>query len=300
MLVPLKPEQEAQADTAALPAANAPTSIPAGATQAKVVEVVDGDTITVDIDGRTETVRLIGIDTPETRDPNDPVECYGAEATKRTKVMLPKGRTVYLEKDITDRDRYDRLLRYVWFKGKDDGKPRLANEILVREGFAVVSTYQPDSRYADWFTTAQKAARDEGRGLWPTCGGADTPLSATQAPVPTEPPALVSECSTFASFSDAEAYYDAHPDAVALDPNRDGRACEVYFGVDQSAPPPPPSSGDTSGGGAPIYTGGDRNCSDFATHAEAQAAWEAAGGSAANNVWGLDRDRNGIACESLP
>ncbi|MDP9358831.1 MAG: thermonuclease family protein, partial [Chloroflexota bacterium] len=90
--------------------AAAEDKIPEGAERAKVVSVVDGDTIKVErANSQTKTVRLLLIDTPETRDPNDPVECYGAEATKRTKVMLPKGRTVYLEKDVSDTDRYKRL-----------------------------------------------------------------------------------------------------------------------------------------------------------------------------------------------
>ncbi len=101
--------------------------IPRGTERATIVSVVDGDTIKVERDGKTKTesVRLLLIDTPETRDPNDPVECYGAEATKRTKTMLPKGRTVYLERDVTDTDRYQRLLRYVWFKGRTTARPSL-------------------------------------------------------------------------------------------------------------------------------------------------------------------------------
>ncbi len=135
-----------------------PEGIPTGSVKANVVDVVDGDTVRFTLaDGSgVETVRLIGIDTPETKDPNDPVECFGAEATDRTEVMLRPGRTVYLERDVTDRDRYDRLLRYVWFLGKDDGKARLANEILVREGLPLSP---PTNRTAATLTASSRRSR---------------------------------------------------------------------------------------------------------------------------------------------
>ncbi|CAA9579408.1 MAG: hypothetical protein AVDCRST_MAG19-3692 [uncultured Thermomicrobiales bacterium] len=174
-----------------------PEGIPKEATRARIGEVTDGDTVVVEVGGRTEPVRLIGIDAPEARDSNDPAECFGAEATARTARMLPPGREVWLERDVSDRDRYDRLLRYVWFVSREDGGARLANQILVQEGFAVASTYQPDSRYAGRFASAQGAARALGRGLWEACGGADTPLGeaapeptarATRTPEPTPRP----------------------------------------------------------------------------------------------------------------
>ncbi len=224
-------------------------TIPEGAERAKVVSVVDGDTIKVEREsGQVKTVRLLLIDTPETRDPNDPVECYGAEATKRTKAMLPKGRTVYLEKDVSDTDRYKRLLRYVWFKGAKDGKAYLANELLVKEGYAALSTYPPDVARVEQIRDAEREARAEERGLWAACGGIDTPLADAPAPQPTAP-LLIADCSAFGSFEEAQVYYGANPGATALDPNGDGRACEVYFGVDQPAAPP-------AGGVPPVETGG--------------------------------------------
>ena len=243
--------------------------LPEGLTEAEVVSVTDGDTIKVrikegDDEGEVQTVRLIGIDTPETRDPNDPVECFGAEATKRLETMLPEGRTVYLERDISDTDRYDRKLRYVWFEGKRDGKAYLANELLVREGFAVVSTFPPDVAHVVAFTHAQNLATFRQAGLWAECGGADTPLAATQTPptraaVPTHPPAptavpLITECGVFGSFAEANAYYATNPAAQPfLDPNGDGRACEVFFGIDQGAAPPPVAPPSSGGGCDPSY-----------------------------------------------
>lgn len=274
-----------------LGAAAAGDQIPFGAERATIVKALDGDTIRVSVNGKGRTVRLILIDTPETRDPNSPVECFGAEATKRLRTMLPKGRTVYLEKDVSDKDRYGRSLRYVWFKGKEDGKAYLANEIMAEEGYAALATFPPDLKYVDRIRVAVQEARDANRGLWPACGGVDTPLAVVSAPEPT-PVTLISDCSAFASFAEAQAYYAANPGAAALDPNGDGRACEVYFGVDVV-----PTGGTTDGSGSgSAGGGGDLDCADFATWADAQGYYEANGG---NNVDNLDSDYDGIACEAL-
>ncbi len=290
-----------------------PDGVPDGAMEAKVLRIVDGDTIDVGISGHTVRVRLIGIDTPETKDPNDPVECYGAEATTHTTGMLG-GRTVWLEKDVSEIDRYERLLRYVWVVPKSGGAAYFANEQLVRDGYAMASRFPPDVKYAERLRDAERDARDAGRGLWDVCGGADTPLEPTATPrprpsatprprsTPTPKPALIAECGGFGSFEEANVYYRAHPEVQpSIDPNGDGRACEIFFGVDAPQPPPDAPQGVVDPGGATNpYAGGDLDCADFATHAEAQAAWEANGGSAANNVWGLDRNHDGVACESLP
>jgi micrococcal nuclease len=108
-------------------------------------------------------VRLIGIDTPETVEPGVPVMCFGPEASRFTTSQL-EGRRVRLEFDVERLDRYGRTLAYVWIGG------RLFNEVLVRRGFAVVTTYPPDVKYVDRFVAAQRAARGGGRGLWSACG----------------------------------------------------------------------------------------------------------------------------------
>lgn len=174
-------------DEPSVPAAD---KLPDGLTRAKVVEIVDGDTLKSrieegDAEGQIQTIRLIGIDTPETKHPSQPVECYGAEASNRLEEMLPEGRTVYLEQDISDTDRFDRKLRYVWFEGKRDGKAYLVNEMMVREGFAVVSTFPPDVAHIDELTHAQDVATFREAGLWEECGGADTPLAAATEAAPT-------------------------------------------------------------------------------------------------------------------
>lgn len=134
---------------------------------ATVLDVVDGDTIQVDINGQKKKLRYIGINTPETVDPRKSVECYGKEASNENK-RLVEGKKVYLEKDISETDKYGRLLRYVYLP-LDDGSVLFVNDYLVRQGFAAASTFPPDIRYSDQFNLAQKQAHDNNRGLWATC-----------------------------------------------------------------------------------------------------------------------------------
>jgi micrococcal nuclease len=145
--------------TAEPPAAPSPT---AGRTPAQVVRVIDGDTIAVLIDGVEYRVRYIGMDTPETVDPRLPVECFGREASQRNRELL-EGKTVELEKDVSETDQYDRLLRYVWVDGE------MVNATLVREGYAVAVTYAPDVKYQELLLELQRQARAEGQGLWSAC-----------------------------------------------------------------------------------------------------------------------------------
>jgi len=130
----------------------------------RVVEVVDGDTIRVDLDGEESPVRLIGIDTPEKDGPYTDEECFGEQASKYTEGALG-GRDVELEIDVERTDRFDRTLAYVWIDGE------LFNERILREGYAVLATFPPNVRYVDRFSAAQRRARDEQAGLWGTCPG---------------------------------------------------------------------------------------------------------------------------------
>jgi micrococcal nuclease len=134
--------------------------------QARVVRVVDGDTIVVDRGHGTEKLRYIGMDTPETVDPNRPVEPMGAEASKANAALVA-GRTVWLEKDVSEVDRFGRLLRDVWLP--DAGQPSgwlFVNLELVARGYAQVATFPPDVRYVDLLLAAQQRARQAGVGLW--------------------------------------------------------------------------------------------------------------------------------------
>ena len=126
-----------------------------------VVDVVDGDTLKVNMPDRT-TIRVIGINTPETVDPRRPVECFGKEASARAHELLD-GKKVYLEYDSSqgERDRYGRTLAYVWLP---DG--RSLGETLITEGYANEYTYDTPYRYQDEYNRAEAAARDGEVGLW--------------------------------------------------------------------------------------------------------------------------------------
>ena len=136
----------------------------AASSDGRVVRVVDGDTIRVRIGGRVETVRYIGIDTPESVKPGAPVECFAHRAAAENE-RLVGGRRVRLERDAEARDRYGRLLAYV--VRQSDGID--VNEALVRGGFAVTLTIPPNVRHAERLRAAAAAARREGRGLWRAC-----------------------------------------------------------------------------------------------------------------------------------
>jgi micrococcal nuclease len=137
-----------------------------------VTRVVDGDTIEVQIAGATYRVRYIGIDTPETVDPRRPVGCYGREASERNHHLV-EGKTVGLEKDVSETDDFGRLLRYVWVDGE------MVNATLVREGYAVASTYPPDVKHQELFLSLQREAIEAGRGLWGAACATPTPAPAT-------------------------------------------------------------------------------------------------------------------------
>lgn len=126
----------------------------------QVVRVVDGDTIIVNIDTKEERVRLIGVNTPESVKPDTPVQKYGIEASNFTKSLL-KNKKVNLEFDAGKRDKYSRLLAYVYLP---DG--RMVNKILLEEGYAQVMTVPPNVKYQKEFLELQRKARKQEKGLW--------------------------------------------------------------------------------------------------------------------------------------
>ena len=129
--------------------------------------MVDGDTVVVDIDGQHETVRLIGIDTPETVKPDSPVECFGPEASAFTKHLLPTGTALRLVRDVEARDDYGRLLAYVYLAS--DGS--FVNLEIVRRGFATLLTFPPNVAHVDEFVAAAQSAQQADLGLWAGCSG---------------------------------------------------------------------------------------------------------------------------------
>ena len=133
--------------------------------QPLVKRVIDGDTVELENGGK---VRYIGIDTPETLDPRKPVQCFGKNASAKNKELV-EGKPVWLVKDVTDKDKYGRLLRYVYLGDPAQESSMFVNLELVKQGFAHSYTYPPDIKYQDLFISAQTEARENQRGLWASC-----------------------------------------------------------------------------------------------------------------------------------
>ncbi len=140
---------------------------------AVVSRVVDGDTIVIDLGGQQEKVRLIGIDTPETKSPTKPVQCYGKEASAHMAELLPSGTPVRLERDVEERDKYGRLLAYVY--RVSDGL--FVNLDLAQGGYADALRIAPNVAHAEEFQAAVDGAHRQDSGLWGTCGGPGHPAS---------------------------------------------------------------------------------------------------------------------------
>lgn len=196
-----------------------------------VVKVIDGDTLSVSMEGKTETIRLIGVNTPETVDPRKSVECFGREASKKAKELL-SGRKVRVENDQSQgtRDKYGRMLVYVY---REDGL--LVNKYLVEHGYAYEYTYNTPYKFQSEFKAAQKSAETNKRGLW-----ADG-VCEVKSPVPQVPIKYnfsnyicaynAYNCSNFSTHTEAQSVYEAcggaGNDIHRLDQDKDGLACET-------------------------------------------------------------------------
>ncbi|MCB9078634.1 MAG: thermonuclease family protein [Anaerolineaceae bacterium] len=220
------------ADTPTVTSTPLPISTPDIFQYASVVRVIDGDTIEVMIDSVEYTVRYILIDTPETHGEVEPFGAAAAEANRQ----LTEGKTVLLEKDVSETDRYGRLLRYVYV---DD---MMVNELLVQIGLAQVATYPPDVKYLDRILAAQNHAQDKELGMWGT-----RPIrepTATFTPIPPAAPLRTEtnpvcncgsntyNCSDFSSHQSAQQCYEycksvGAGDVHDLDRDHDGDACEA-------------------------------------------------------------------------
>lgn len=197
--------------------------------RATVVRVVDGDTIVIDRGRGEERLRYIGVDTPETVDPRQPVQWMGPEASAANKALVD-GRAVVLERDVSETDRFGRLLRYVWLEdGASVGAASgwlLVNLELVARGFAQVSTFPPDVRYVELYLAAQRIAREQGLGLWGegperTAGpGGDCDAAYPTVCIPPPPPDL--DCGDIAY----RRFEVLPPDPHRFDGDGDGVGCE--------------------------------------------------------------------------
>lgn len=263
-------------------------------TTVRVTRVVDGDTVEISpaIDG-IEDVRLTGVDTPETRDPDCGVQPYGDVASAFTKAQL-SGQQVELEFDVEKTDRYNRLLAYVY---PSDGT--MFNETLLEEGYAQVATFPPNVKYVDRFLAAQEEARVAALGMWGLSsedlsaqtdqgndiggGGCDQPQTAQPQQEPQQPQAPASEqdlydCGDFQYQEDAQAVYEQDTsDPYGLDgpqgeasTGTPGVACEELPNrtpngtrqqrdaptpILEPTPPPPPPSSSSRGGSSPPVSG---------------------------------------------
>ena len=233
----------------------------AAAKSYKVIEVIDGDTLDVMMDGEKKRLRLIGVDTPETKDPRKPVQCFGKEASAFTTKTLT-GQTVSLEADPTqgELDKYDRLLRYVILA---DG--RNFNQLLISSGYAHEYTYDKPYKYQVAFKAAQKEAEAAKRGLWAdnTCAG-DTTSAAQQAPAP------------------------------APAPTPSPAPTPVPAPAPQPQPQPQPAPAPTA---VCDCSGNKYNCGDFSGHSAAQACFNYCMQQTGTDIHRLDGNNDGSACE---
>lgn len=206
----------AAAPSAAAPAAASVRASPVAPTsrqRVQVLSVTDGDTIRVSIDGRSTPVRYIGIDTPETVDPRQSAGCFGKEASDANK-RLVEGKMVELEKDVSETDRFDRLLRYVYVEIAGRGLV-MVNEELVRGGFAKSTSYPPDVKYQEVFRVRESEARTAAAGLW---GGA----CAAATPAPTVAPTVARTVAPTAAPTAAATVAPAPALSVTITTSRYG------------------------------------------------------------------------------
>jgi micrococcal nuclease len=181
---------------------------------ARVLEVVDGDTLRVEIAGANEPVRLIGVDSPELNHPTRGEEPLGREAATFVENALDTW--VCLEFEVTNRDGFDRLLRYVWLPDA-----RLLNEVLLDEGLAQVSTFPPDVRHLDdRYLPAQDSAQSAGRGIWAKHSPGVCDAAYPAVCIPPRPPDL--DCADI----EHRRFPVIPPDPHAFDSDGNGIGCE--------------------------------------------------------------------------
>lgn len=268
---PVVPSPEASAVTSSVP-----TPLPSASTAPDgslsgpypVTEIVDGDTIKVAIDGQSKTLRVIGMDTPEIKDPRSVVECFGQEASNKANELL-RGKSVYLEADATqgELDKYGRTLRYVFFD--DGGQRRNFAQLMISEGYAFEYTYQTPYKYQADFKAAQNGAQSGTKGLWSpqTCNGLRQAL---------KPSSQVNSSPNPASSPVATANSAA---TAAIQANTPNPTKEV-----ESQP-----KGGNAGTGA--YGCAKKKCTEVASCEEAYYQLKTCGNTS------LDRDKDGVPCE---
>lgn len=243
----------------------------------EVVKVIDGDTITIKINDKNETVRLIGLDTPETHDARTGVQCFGKEATEKLKSVI--GDRVAVERDEREgeRDKYKRLLAYIY---TEEGL--FLNKYMIEQGYAYEYTYDDPYKYQKEFKAAEADAKAKKRGLW--------------APDACPEPKKAAPANVTSAVQPAAATASEPVAPVVEKPEQEAQ--KVPAPKPEVAPEPDPEP-EAEPSSSYTCSSNKYNCSDFKTHAEAQAVFEQCGG-ADNDVHKLDNNKDGEACESLP
>ncbi|KMY54431.1 hypothetical protein AC623_11340 [Bacillus sp. FJAT-27231] len=208
---------------------HAEAAVPQTAITSKVNEVVDGDTIKITYKGRKETVRLILVDTPETKDPNRCVQLYGPEASDFTKKSL-LGKDVKVEIGIQSRDKYGRILAYIYLGDK------MFNKTLLEKGLARIAIYPPNTQYLEELQAAEATAKQKKLGIWSNANAINGGCAPkTTAPVKPKPAPTPKPAPKKESFKNCTELRKKYPKGVAKghpaydskhDRDKDGWACE--------------------------------------------------------------------------
>ena len=271
---------------------------PEGAPLYKVLRIVDGDTIVVEIDGKSESLRMVGIDTPELNDSRTGVQCFAKEAAARATALVG-GKKVRLEKDATqgERDKYKRLLAYVF---REDGL--FLNRALIAEGYGHEYTYDDTYKYQKEFKAAESDARTGEKGLW-------APDVCPPAKQVKAAPAASKSSNTQAAAAAAAAAPISVPAEQPVQQQVQQPTSQAQTQTQVQAPsppaptpqptPPPPAPQVTPDTSSIICSTNTYNCTDFKTKKEAQEVYEKCGG-VSSDVHRLDNNKDGSACDSLP
>lgn len=265
-----------------------------------VVKVVDGDTIVIDMDGKSETIRLIGIDTPETNDARTGVECFGKEATEKLKSVI--GDRVSIEKDTSqgERDKYRRLLTYIY---TEEGT--MLNKYMIAQGYAHEYTYNEPYKYQKEFKAAEADAKKSKRGFWasdactvpapkPKTSNVKTQSVKAQTAAAAAIIAPIVPMVVVPTTTPTQSPAQEEPVQKKVEPKPEPKPEPVPEPAPEPKPEPTPVAT-----GSYTCSSNKYNCTDFKTQAEAQAVFDQCGG-AEHDVHKLDNNKDGEACESLP
>ena len=268
---------------------------PTGAPLYKVLRVVDGDTIVIEKDGKSESVRMIGVDTPEINDSRTGVQCFAKEASEKTKSLVT-GKNVRLEMDTSqgERDKYKRLLGYVFIENGT-----FLNLALIKGGYAHEYTYDGAYKYQKEFKAAQVEAKEAEAGLW-SPDACPTP-PAVRASKSTSKSSSASQTAAAASTQPVQQPQQPPPPPApaTTTPEPPKQEVKKEESKPESPPPPEPQQSQSSSNSDIVCSTNTYNCTDFKTKQEAQKVYDQCGG-VENDIHQLDRNKDGGACDSLP